>query len=211
MIGEESPRTADGESTAGTALRRGRPRSKAADTAILKAALALLDTHGYSHMTVADIAARAGVAKQTIYRRWTSKAEVVLAALTTRTAVEVSAPDTGSVHGDLRALLRNSFAVLRSGRERTIRAFMAEAQFSDSFAEAFREQFVAHRRKVLTDLLRRGIGRAELRPDTDLEFLADMIYGPMWYRLLNRHAPLDDAFADALTSFVLHPATTRED
>jgi hypothetical protein len=55
----------------------------------------------------------------------------------------------------------------------------------------------------LTYLLQRGIDRGELAPDTDVELVADMIYGPMWYRLLNRHAPIDDRFAVRLSAFVL--------
>jgi AcrR family transcriptional regulator len=185
----------------------GRPRSQAVDAAILEAAVTLLDERGYGAMTVDDIAARAGVGKQTIYRRWPSKAAVVLEALTTRTAAEVAAPDTGSVQEDVQSLLRNAFAVLRSGRQKVVLSLMAEAQLSEEFAVAFREQFIARRRKALTDLIQRGIERGQLEADVDVEFLADMIYGPMWYRLLNRHAPLDDAFADRLSAFVLGGAT----
>jgi AcrR family transcriptional regulator len=181
----------------------GRPRSEAADIAILEAAVTLLDERGYGLITVDDIAARAGVGKQTIYRRWRSKAEVVLEAFTTWTAVEVATIDTGSVQEDVQALLRSAFAVLRSGRQKVVSSLMAEAQLSDEFAVAFREQFVARRRKVLTDVIRRGVERGQLGADIDVEFLADMIYGPMWYRLLNRHAPIDDSFADQLSAFVL--------
>lgn len=180
----------------------GRPRSEAADAAILDAAVTLLDERGYGAMTVDDIARRAGVGKQTIYRRWPSKAAVVLEAMTTRTAAEVPTPDTGSVRGDVRLLLRNAFAVLRSGRQSVVRSLMAEAQLSEEFATAFRDQFIAQRRSVLIDLIKRGIARGELEADADVEFLADMIYGPMWYRLLNRHAPIDDEFADTLSAFV---------
>jgi Tetracyclin repressor-like, C-terminal domain len=138
---------------------------------------------------------------------WPSKAAVVLEALTTRTAVEVAAPDTGSVQEDVQSLLRSAFAVLRSGRQKVVLSLMAEAQLSEEFAVAFREQFISRRRKALTDLIQRGIERGQLEADVDVEFLADMIYGPMWYRLLNRHAPIDDAFADRLSAFVLGRAT----
>jgi hypothetical protein len=80
---------------------------------------------------------------------------------------------------------------------------MAEAQLSEEFAVAFREQFIARRREVLIDLLQRRVERGQLGKDIDVEFLADMIYGPMWYRLLNCHGPIDDAFADQLSAFVL--------
>jgi AcrR family transcriptional regulator len=154
-------------------------------------------------MTVDDIAARAGVGKQTIYRRWPSKAAVVLEALTARTSIEVPAPDTGSVLRDVQSFLRGAFAVLRAGRQKVVLSLMAEAQLSEEFAAAFREQFISRRRKALTDLIQRGVERGELRKELEVEFLADMIYGPMWYRLLNRHAPIDDKFADQLANFVI--------
>jgi AcrR family transcriptional regulator len=194
---------AAGVRVSGSPATLGRPRNETADAAILDAAVALLDKRGYQSMTVDDIAARAGVGKQTIYRRWPSKAAVVLEALTRRTAAEVVAPDTGSVLEDVRSLLRSAFAALRAGRQKVVLSLMAEAQLSEEFALAFREQFIARRRQALADLLQRGIDRGELAPDTDVEFVADMIYGPMWYRLLNRHAPIDDRFADRLSAFVL--------
>ena len=181
---------------------RGRPRSEGADATILQAAVKLLDERGYHAMTVDDIASVAGVGKQTIYRRWQSKAAVVLEALTARTAAEVTTPDTGSVQEDVRVLLRSAFRVLRVGRQKVVATLMAEAQLNDDFADAFRERFINRRRKALTDLIQRGIRRGELEPGTDAEFTADMIYGPMWYRLLNRHAPLDDHFADQLAAHV---------
>ncbi len=180
----------------------GRPRREDADAAILQAAVKLLDERGYHEMTVDDIASVAGVGKQTIYRRWQSKAAVVLEALTARTAEEVAAPDTGSVQEDVRTLLRSAFHVLRVGRQKVVVTLMAEAQLNDDFGDAFRERFIARRRKALTDLIRRGIQRGEMEPGTDAEFVADLIYGPMWYRLLNRHAPIDDNFADQLAAYV---------
>jgi AcrR family transcriptional regulator len=194
---------AAGVRESGSPATLGRPRDETVDAAILDAAAALLDKRGYQSMTVDDIAAHAGVGKQTIYRRWPSKAAVVLEALTRRTAAEVVSPDTGSVLEDVRSLLRSAFAALRAGRQKVVLSLMAEAQLSEEFALAFREQFIARRRQALTDLLQRGIDRGELAPDTDVEFVADMIYGPMWYRLLNRHAPIDDRFADRLSAFVL--------
>jgi AcrR family transcriptional regulator len=181
---------------------RGRPRSEGADATILQAALALLDERGYHAMTVDDIASEAGVGKQTIYRRWQSKAAVVLEALTARTAAEVVTPDTGSVQEDVRVMLRSAFRVLRVGRQKVVVTLMAEAQLNDDFADEFRERFITRRRKALTDLIVRGIQRGEMDPGTDAEFMADMIYGPMWYRLLNRHAPLDDNFADQLSAYI---------
>lgn len=187
----------------GRAKRLGRPRRETTEAAILNAASALLGERGYGPMTVDEVAARAGVGKQTLYRRWPSKAAVVLDALTRQTAREVATPDSGSLREDVRTLLRNAFAVLRMGRAQVVASLMAEAQHDEAFAAAFRDTFVAPRRAVLAELLHRGILRGELGADTDVGFMVDLVYGPMWYRLLNRHAPLDDAFADRLSDAVL--------
>ena len=149
------------------------------------------------------VAARAGVGKQTIYRRWSSKAAVVLDGFTARAETEIAAPDTGSVREDVRLLLSRAFAALRSGRGHVVTVLMAEAQLNQEFASVFRDAFISRRRQVLINLLARGIARGQLRRGTDLELLADLLYGPMWYRLLNRHAVLDDAFAQTLTDAVL--------
>ena len=187
----------------GMTKSRGRPRREATEAAVLDAASALLEERGYGAMTVDEVAARAGVGKQTLYRRWPSKAAVVLDALSRQTAREVAVPDSGSLREDVRLLLRNAFAVLRMGRAQIVASLMAEAQHDEAFASAFRDAFVAPRRAVLAELLHRGIGRGELSTQTDVGFMVDVVYGPMWYRLLNRHAPLDDAFADRLSEFVL--------
>ena len=188
---------------AGSLTTLGRPRGEGTDAAILDAAATLLDERCYGAMTVDEIATRAGVGKQTLYRRWPSKAAVVLDALTRRTAREVPVPDTGAVRDDVRALLRGAFAVLRTGRAQVVTSLMAEAQRDEAFASAFREAFVAPRRAVLAELLRRGALRGELDEGADAGFLIDLAYGPMWYRLLNRHAPLDNAFADRLADAML--------
>lgn len=182
----------------------GRPRREGADDAILSAAAALLDEKGYAQVTVAAVAARAGVGKQSLYRRWPSKAALVLDALAARTAREVPVPDTGSTRDDVRALLQAAFAVLRDpARGRVVASLMAEAQHDSTFAAAFRERFVDERRAVLATLLRRGIVYGDLAPETDIGLAVDLVYGAMWYRLLNQHAPLDDEFAAKLVNAVL--------
>lgn len=75
---------------------------------------------------------------------------------------------------------------------------MAEAQLDPEFGRAFREDFIARRREVLLKVLRRGQRRGEISDIADLELIVDLIYGPMWYRLLNQHAPLDEDFAQRL-------------
>ncbi len=84
-----------------------------------------------------------------------------------------------------------------------VRSLMAEAQFDPTFGKELQNTFIRARRDALITVFKRGIQNGELPTESDLDFLADMIYGPMWYRLLNQHAPLDAAFARYLTDFVL--------
>ncbi|GHO78590.1 TetR family transcriptional regulator [Ktedonobacter sp. SOSP1-85] len=180
-----------------------RRRNKESHEAILQAALDLLERDGYKALTVEAIAALAGVGKQTIYRWWPSKGAVVFEAFAARAALDVPLPDLGTVREDVLAFIENTFRSLNEGMEKTVRSLMAEAQFDAEFGKEFRQTFIEARRKALKTLLERGIQRGELPLDTDLDFLLDMIYGPMWYRLLNQHAPLDAYFARQLMDFVL--------
>ncbi|WP_276356430.1 TetR-like C-terminal domain-containing protein [Cohnella caldifontis] len=94
-------------------------------------------------------------------------------------------------------------AILTLGAGKIMRSLMAEAQFDDGFARIFRERFISSRRETLIALLQRGAARGELPKDADLELLADLCYGPIWYRLLNGHAPLDEPFVQAITARIL--------
>src|ERR1700721_1177340 len=89
----------------------GRPRSETSRQAILSAALSLASEDGYAHATIDGIAARAGVGKQTIYRWWPTKADVVLEACTAKADLHVPVTDRGSYAADLRAFLEASYAM----------------------------------------------------------------------------------------------------
>ena len=173
-------------------------RSEQSYRAILESTLAILAERGYGALTIESIAATARVSKQTIYRWWSSKAAIVLEALTTDTQERLPIPDTGNVRDDLEQLLISSLHELTQRSGPIVRGLMAEAQFDPEFGRAFREDFIAQRREVLLGLLRRGQNRGEISALTDLELIVDLIYGPMWYRLLNQHAPLDKDFAQRL-------------
>lgn len=98
----------------------------------------------------------------------------------------------------LEVLLNDSFRELAQRSGPIVRGLMAEAQLDPEFGRAFREDFIARRREVLLKVLRRGQRRGEISDIADLELIVDLIYGPMWYRLLNQHAPLDEDFAQRL-------------
>ena len=156
-------------------------------------------------MTVDGIAARAGVGKQTIYRWWPAKADVVLEAILERAAELVALPDEGSLHADLVSFLGATFR--QRDQRPVLVGLMAQAVLDPVFGAKFREQFLFGRRAVLRSLLERAVVRGEIAADVDLELLIDVVYGVIWYRLLVDHIPLDEAGGRALADLVTRAAT----
>ena len=180
----------------------GRPRSESARRAILGAVTELIERDGYGRVTMESIARRAGVSKQTGYRWWPTKAAILLEALNEGAAAISPLRNTGSFETDLRTFLRSTVA--GAGRNgRLLAALMAEAQFDEDLAEAFRTGFLARRREILGELLDRGRGRGELAATADTDFLVELVFGTLWYRMLAQNRPLNRAFADRLTHSVL--------
>lgn len=181
----------------------GRRRSDQSHQAILQASREELELVGYRAMTIEAIAARAGVGKKTIYRWWPSKAAVVLEALTAHTEEYVPFVDTGSLERDLLTYFEHSFSGLQGKSATALSGLAAEAQLDPEFAREFQRLFIVPRKQELVELLQRGLRRGELAPDTNLEVLADLIYGAKWYRFLLYPAPLDDVFARDIVKLIL--------
>ena len=181
----------------------GRPRSEEARLATLGAAVALVGEGGSAVATMDAIARRAGVSKQTVYRWWSSPAEILLEALNEGAAQLAPLEETGELEQDLRTFLHRSVLGAREPVGRLLAALMAEAQRDPQFAESFRAGFLAKRRAVLRELLEHAAERGELKPDVDLDFLVELFFGTLWYRLLAASGPLDRRFADDLTSALL--------
>jgi AcrR family transcriptional regulator len=180
----------------------GRKRSEQAHSAILKAALSLLRQHSYAELSCDMIASEAGVGKQTIYRWWSNKAEVVLEALSEH-ARAVTAPETGTLEGDVQAFLEVTFRLVRGSRGTgaVLKGLMAEAQLDPDFARSF-AAFIETRRSALYAVLARH-SRAD---EHELGTLVDMLFGAFWYRLLLGHAPLTSAVAATLGKLAAHAA-----
>jgi AcrR family transcriptional regulator len=171
----------------------------------------ILQNDGYAALNIEAIAARAGVSKQTIYRWWPSAAFIVLEALAAdMPEQETIAPDTGSLKGDLQELVRTNVRALAQRRGPVYRALIAEAQADPRFAEAFRTQLMAAHRGVVRAILGRAQLRGESPFDTDQELVADVIYGPILYRLLNGHGELDETFAFGLVDVAVAAVRYRE-
>jgi AcrR family transcriptional regulator len=184
---------------------RGRPRSEKARKAILDAAAELLLARGLSAVSMDEVAERAGVSKATIYRWWPTKETLALDALYTEWDTARSSPrDTGSLRGDLLALLR-PWARLASSRSygRVIAALITEAQTDPVFAAEYRQRVVEPRRDQARAVVRRAIERGEIPPDTNIEVALDLLYGPFYHRLLHGHAPLNDRFTQDVIDMAL--------
>ncbi len=154
-------------------------------------------------MSIEGIAARAGVGKATIYRRWPNKASVVIDAFLAATSQEVAFPNTGSAREDIRRQMRSVVRVLNGPRGRTIATLIGVVQSDQELAEAFRTRFVAVRRGEAKAVVQRGIANGEFKPDMDLESVLDCLYGPLYFRLLIGHEKASANYADQLVDLVL--------
>jgi AcrR family transcriptional regulator len=189
------------------ALTKGRAphrRSDRARSAVLHAADDLLVERGYGGVTIEGIAARAGVAKQTIYRWWPSKFEILMDTFIEDAATALALPDTGSVGGDLRSHLRQLAAFLTTADAgRVLLALIGQAQHDAAMAVIFRQRYLDERRALDRTILERGVARGELPADLDLDLAIDLIYGPVYHRALLTGLPIDGSFTDALVDLAL--------
>ncbi len=180
----------------------GRPRSERARRAILRAANELLESEGFAAVTVEAIAERARVSKATVYRWWPNKAAVVMDGFLSTVSSEVPFPHTGHAREDIRLHMRRLTEAFSGKIGRTVAALIAEGQSDPELAEALRSRWLSVRRAEAREILELGIESGELRGDLDPEVAVDVIYGPIYYRMLVGHAPLDQAFADRLADHV---------
>jgi AcrR family transcriptional regulator len=171
---------------------------------VLAAAVQVLEEVGYPQLTIERVAARAGVAKSTIYRWWDCKGTLVMDAHRRAVTDRMPEPDTGTLDGDLTAYLQDLYRIAEyPARVQALRGLMAEAQLDPEFSVPFLD-WVRERRDVVADLLRRGIERQEIPSHIDVEHAVDLIFGPFWYRLLAGHARLDPAEAGSHVQVLLH-------
>lgn len=187
----------------------GRPRSARADAAILEAALSELVERGFAGMSVEQVADRAGVSKATIYRRYPTKTDLVIAAMEASGRATTAAPDTGSLRGDIEALAQIVLAAGRGDPRRILAMprLVAEAACTDpDLFEAVQRSLIGPRRAAVRGALERAVERGELPRTLDLEVATDLYLGPVIFYLLRtggRGPELEDRrkqFVDVLTS-----------
>jgi AcrR family transcriptional regulator len=190
----------------------GRPRSAECDRAILLATLAEYGDRGIEALSVDAVAVRAGVSKATIYRRYPSKVDLVMAAALMLCEETSPQLDSGSLDTDVRSYLRNLARVISdpiSGAAK--RTLLFDAASNQDLAR-MHQSIVAARREQLTTMLRHAIDRGEMRVDVDVDFAIDQLSAPLFYRYLLLHGAIDDAYVEKVAvEFVARYGVVRAD
>lgn len=186
----------------------GRPRSQAADQAILSATLQSLSDVGFAKTSMSGIARRAGVSSATLYRRYHNLDDVIVAAVAQLVDTH-PVPDSGSLTQDLRSYLRTLAEWLGSEvGTRLIPALLDEAHRNPALADAIRTFVGGPAREELTAMFKRAIDRGEMRPDIDLGLVADMCTGPFYIRRVGPGRPIPHGMADELAELVVAAVST---
>jgi AcrR family transcriptional regulator len=181
---------------------RGRPRSEQADQAILAATLRMVATHGVGGTTIEGVAAEAGVGKTTIYRRWESKTDLIVAAVSQLAPPASQFPDTGSLWSDMKLLADLQRQRLAGTGLLTVAPrVLAESMNDPELHQGFLENVIEPLRALIRSLVERGIERGELRADLDVEPLVDILHSiPIYRILMSRGDP--DSIADVPDAYI---------
>ena len=183
---------------------RGRPRDPETREKILKAAYEMLNEVGFMDLTIEGVAARAGVGKPTIYRRWKTKAALVIDAFLEAVNPELAFPDNGSVKEDFREQMQKLVKLMNSPRGEVLANVIGCGQADAELIEVYLENWLIPRRDDAKRIFQRGVERGELRADVDVEVAIDTLYSPLFYRLLLKHQPLNQNFVDRLVDAVMN-------
>lgn len=162
-----------------TARRQGRPRSEHADQAIIDATVELVAEFGYRGLTVEAVAARAGVAKTTVYRRWGSKEELVFGVMA-RLSGPTAVPRGEDVREDLLILLERVREQWTSGPHgRLMHRLSAEGHEQPALYREFRDRLLAPRQRVMQGVLQRAVAEGLIKPDADLDWIGQLLVSPI--------------------------------
>ncbi|WP_333736633.1 TetR/AcrR family transcriptional regulator [Streptomyces sp. IBSBF 2806] len=192
------------------ACRPGRPRSAAADTAILAATREALVELGWSKLTLGDVASRAGVAKTTLYRRWAGKNELVVDAVAELFG-ELELPDRGSLAADIEGVVLQFAAILaRPEAKSGLMAAIAESTRDDALRERIRASIVDPQKGLVLEGRARAQARGELPPENDpveaartVDLIFDVVAGAVVHRTLVSAEPADEEWVRGFTRVLL--------
>lgn len=190
-----------GTEARGTERGPGRPREERVTGAVLNAVVELVTEQGMQAVTMDAVAARAGVSKPAIYRRWPTKQDLVIAAAETRIG-PLSVPDLGDLRAELRVVLMARLEAYRlPGSDRLIAGMIGAA----AEAGAVRGQYAQYTERITSEtrrILERGIARGDVRPDVDVRAAATLVAAPLLFRLVGEQGLPDARFVEALVDLV---------
>lgn len=190
-------------SRAVVAARRGRPRSDRANRAILDAARELLVEGGFASLHLEHVAARAGVGKATIYRRWSSKEALAEELLRELASPHLAIAETGDTREEMLAAVTNAMrAVTETPFGPVIRALLSQIAVNPRLGDPFRATVIQARRAEIERVIARGVARGDLRPDVDAQLATELLVGPVYFRLMFG-GELTREFADRVVDSVL--------
>lgn len=188
--------------TASVTRGPGRPRSEKVHKAVVRSTLALLKRVGFNGLTIESVAARARVSKATVYRRWPNKAELVIAAFASAVGDELRFPSSGPVLESIRMQMTRWAVVFRSPLGQIVTTMIGAGQSDPEILAAFRAHWVEPRRTEARKLLQQAREDGEIRSDLGPDTVLDLLYGPLYLRLLLKHAPLDENFVKTVYEVV---------
>ncbi len=179
------------------------------ESEILDATLVLLIEVGYDRLTMDAVAARAKASKATLYRRWSTKASLVVdALLRSKHSPDLPDADTGSLRGDLLAQACGPGGFLQGKATRVLAAVMTALHTDDEFAEEFRDRFLSPKIEFSTRIYARAKARGEIRPDVDLDVVAPALAGILLHRVFLLGRPVDNATIETVVDQIILPAAT---
>lgn len=180
----------------------GRPRDPGCDEAILAATLSLFAEVGYAGVSVEGVAARAGVGKATVYRRYPDKAHMVVEAVRVGACTVDDLPDTGDVRADLTTMLTSLIEVLRGPMGPLLLVFAAERIRSPALDKEFRRSVVGAKKTHIRHLIESAIARGDLAPDADVQVIAEAGPAIVWHLAFSR-VPLAKDLAPRIVNTIL--------
>jgi len=183
--------------------KRGRPRSDASKEAVLSAAFAILREKGYAEMAIEAVSARAGVAKTTIYRWWKNRQELAVEAFFTHTTAELAFPNTGSVKEDFRQQIHQLASFLRGPAGEAMAAMIFASRQDPILREALSTRWVGPRRRWGKERIQRAADQGECVPGIDLNVALEVMYSPIYNRMLFGLGVPSEHEVDAALNIVL--------
>jgi AcrR family transcriptional regulator len=187
--------------------RRGLDDARLAE--LYAATLAELGEVGYDRMTMDAVARRAGASKATLYRHWPGKPELVVDALRHLRGDDADLPDTGTLRGDLRALLGTMSSNVTQDQLCTMRGMVSACGQDPELARVFHERMVEAKRAGVVAVLERARGRGEVSDGADIQFLVDVVPAMLVFRHLMTPHAVDDAYVDRAVDEVWLPLLTQ--